>query len=191
MGSLEIRGTTLEYVEHGSGDLVVFVHGSISDLRTWQYQLEVFGTRFRAVAYSRRYHWPNLSIPEGVDYSMAAQVEDLAAVLRTLGPASAHLVGNSYGAFLCLLLTVKEPRLVRTLVLEEPPVLPLFVSVPPKPQQMLKLLLSRPRTALSIMKFGASALGPAQKALQLGDLENAMRRLSHGVLGREVYERLP
>jgi hypothetical protein len=32
---VEVNGIRLPYVEHGSGDSVVFVHGAISDLRTW------------------------------------------------------------------------------------------------------------------------------------------------------------
>ena len=49
-----VNGTTLAYLERGEGDPVVFVHGTISDLRTWQQQLPAIGASYRAVAYSRR-----------------------------------------------------------------------------------------------------------------------------------------
>lgn len=191
MATVQVDGAKLDYVEQGRGEPVVFVHGSISDLRTWQFQLDEFGKIFRAIAYSRRYHWPNEQIPEGMDYSMAQQVNDVQVLLRSLDAGPAHLVGNSYGAFLCLLLAFREPHLVRTLVLAEPPVLPLFVSTPPKPQELMKLLISRPRTAVAIMKFGAMGIGPAQAAFARGDVETGMRLFLSAALGREVYHQLP
>jgi len=191
MASVDTNGTRFEYVEQGKGEPVVFVHGSISDYRTWRFQQEEFSKRFRAIAYSRRYHWPNEQIPEGVDYSMTGQVDDLQALLQALDAVPAHLVGNSYGAFLCLLLAIRQPRLARTLVLAEPPVLPLFVSIPPKPKEILKLLVIRPRTAVAIMKFGATGIGPATAAFRRGDMEAGMRLFGTAVLGREFYRRLP
>lgn len=191
MATVQADGTKLEYVATGTGEPVVFVHGSISDHRTWQSQLEEFGKRFRVIAYSRRFHWPNEAIPEGVDYSMAQQVDDLRALLSSLDAVPAHLVGNSYGAFLCLLLAHREPQMVRSLVLGEPPVLPLFVSHPPKPQEFLKLMIRRPRTGVAILRFGAMGLGPAQTAFKRGDMEAGMRLFLWAVLGREAYRRLP
>ncbi|NIT60692.1 MAG: alpha/beta fold hydrolase, partial [Aliifodinibius sp.] len=75
----------------------------------------------------------------------------------------AHLVGHSYGAFLSLLLAMRQPDYVRTLVLAEPPAITLFVSNNPKPLEILKLLVSRPRTAAAIIKFGAKGVTPAIK----------------------------
>jgi len=41
-------------VERGTGEPVVFVHGSASDYRTWHSQLDELGQRYRTIAYSRR-----------------------------------------------------------------------------------------------------------------------------------------
>jgi pimeloyl-ACP methyl ester carboxylesterase len=190
MTVLDTNGTTLEYVEQGSGEPIVFVHGSASDYRTWTSQLDHFGSQYRAIAYSRRYHWPNEPIREGVDYSMEEHVDDLQAFLRSLGAPAAHLVGHSYGAFVCLLLAIRNPELVRTLVLAEPPVITLFVSNSPKPSEILRLSFSRPRTAAAILKFGATGVGPASTAARRSDMEAAMRIVGNAVMGREFYERL-
>lgn len=190
MASININNTSLQYVEDGSGEPLVLVHGSASDYRTWHCQRDEFGQHFRTIAYSRRYHWPNEPISEGVDYSMTEHVDDLQALIHSLDAAPAHLVGHSYGAFLCLLLAIKEPRLVRTLVLAEPPVITLFVSDPPKPPEILKLLLSRPRTAVSIIKFGAMGINPAAAAVRRNDMEEAMRLFGTAVLGREAFAQL-
>jgi pimeloyl-ACP methyl ester carboxylesterase len=191
MAQVDIEGTRFEYQENGSGEPVVFVHGSASDCRIWRFQRDVFAERFRAITYSRRYHWPNEPIPEGVDYAMAEHVDDLQRLLRALDATPAHLVGHSYGAFLCLLLAIREPDLVRTLVLAEPPVITLFVSNTPKPLELLKLLATRPRTAAAIIKFGATGVAPASKAFRKGDMEAGIRAFGDAVFGSGGYDRLP
>jgi len=186
-----VNGTTLAYREQGEGEPVVFVHGTASDLRAWEQQLPVVGRSHRAIAYSRRFARPNEDIAPEADDQMLPHVEDLAAFLRAIDAAPAHLVGNSWGAFICLLAAVRHPDLVRTLVLEEPPVLSLFVSTPPRPSELLHLFVTRPRTAIAILRFGAGTIGPAQKAFQRGQDEEAMRTFGHGVLGKEPFEQLP
>lgn len=190
MPQLNVNGTAFEYAEVGSGEPLVLIHGSASDHRTWHHQREAFAERFRVLSYSRRYHWPNEPIPDGADYAMEEHVADLRAVLLALDATPAHLVGHSYGAFVCLLLAQREPGLVHTLVLAEPPVITLFVSNTPTPLELLKLLATRPRTAAAIIKLGAMGLGPATAAAERGDMDEAMRLFGTAALGREAYGRL-
>jgi len=192
MTSINVNGDALRYREEGTGEPLVLVHGSASDSRTWQHQLVPLSKHFRTIVYSRRYHWPNQPIPEGVDYAMLQQVDDLKEVLHTLRAMPAHLVGHSYGAFLCLLLTIQEPHLVRRLVLAEPPAITLFVSNNPKPMEILKLMVTRPpRTAAAIIKFGVSGVGPARRAIREGDADTGIRKFGEAVFGRGGYDRLP
>jgi pimeloyl-ACP methyl ester carboxylesterase len=187
-----VNGTTLAYREAGEGEPVVFVHGGESDLRTWEQQLPAVGRSYRAITYSRRFARPNEDIDPGADDPWQAHVEDLAAFLREIGAAPAHLVGNSQGAFISLLAAVRQPDLVRTLVLEEPPVVPLFVkSVPPRPADLLRLLVTRPRALFGLLRFVAGTLVPVKKAFARGDDERAMHLFGRGVLGKAPYERLP
>lgn len=177
----------LERIERGTGYPVVLVHGSASDYRTWERQIDTFGAHFHVVAYSRRFHWPNDTIAEGAEYSMADQIDDLVNVLQTLDAESAHVVGHSYGAYLALIVAIRSPHLVRSLVLAEAPVIPLFTSFPPEPLEILRLLTSRPKTALSIIKFAATGLGPATAAAKRGDMEDAMARFGKAVLGKRAF----
>jgi pimeloyl-ACP methyl ester carboxylesterase len=121
---------------------------------------------------------------------MTQQVEDLTAVLRALDAAPAHLVGHSYGAFLALLLAIKTPTLVRSLVLAEPPVVTLFVSMPPKPTEIARLAVTNPRTAFGIVKFGATGIGPATAAFRRGQSDEGARIFGNAVLGRTTFQRL-
>jgi pimeloyl-ACP methyl ester carboxylesterase len=190
MPTLEINGTTLEYAEYGEGKPLVLVHGSASDYRTWHNQQEEFARRCRVITYSRRYHWPNEQIPENADYSMQDHVDDLEMLIQELGAVPAHLVGHSYGAFLRLLLAIQRPDLVRTLVLAEPPAITLFVGNTPKPLELLKLLVTRPRTAITIVKFGAKGMAPAKATAERGDAKRAMRLLGATILGQQFYSQL-
>jgi pimeloyl-ACP methyl ester carboxylesterase len=169
----------------------VLVHGSASDHRTWERQRDAFAARYRTITYSRRYHWPNDPIPDGTDYTMLQHVEDLGRLVRGLDAAPAHLVGHSYGAFLCLLLALREPDLVRSLVLAEPPAITLFVSGRPKPLELIRVLLTRPRTGAALFKFGAAGVAPAAKAFRRGDTETGLRIFAEAVFGRGGLDRMP
>lgn len=188
---VSVNGASLAYLEKGTGEPVVFVHGGYSDLRTWLLQIPAFAQEYRAITYSRRYARPNEDIPKGHDDQMMPHVDDLTALLKAIDAAPAHLVGNSWGAFICLLTAIKQPTLVRSLTLGEPPVLPLFVSNVPKPQELLRLLLRRPRTAISILNFGMTVIQRTEKAYRRGDFEGGTKAFVQGVLGVDGYNALP
>ena len=186
----------LDAVERGSGPPLVLVHGSGSDLRTWTAQLETLGHHHEVIAYSRRFHWPDDTVPEGDEYAMETHVDDLEAILRHVGdttgdgPDAAHLAGHSYGGFVSLLAALRWPELVRSLILVEPPVITLFVSDPPRPLELLRLLVTRPRAAVELVRFGIDGLGPATAAAKRGDMETAGERFGRAVLGDEAYDAL-
>jgi pimeloyl-ACP methyl ester carboxylesterase len=79
-----VNGTTLAYREEGAGQPVVFVHGTISDMRPWEQQPPLIGASYRAITYSRRYARPNEDIEPGADDQMMPHVDDLAAFLREI-----------------------------------------------------------------------------------------------------------
>jgi pimeloyl-ACP methyl ester carboxylesterase len=187
-----VNRTTLAYREQGEGEPVVFVHGAISDLRTWEQQLPGIGRSYRAIAYSRRFARPNEDIDPGADYPMLPHVEDLAAFLWEIDAAPAHLIGNSWGAAICLHTAARYPDVVRTLVLEEPPLPQLFrLSMPIRTAEVLRFFWTQPRTAIGILKILATTFAPVRKAFQRGEDEKALRIFARGVLGKEPFERVP
>lgn len=184
MPTATVNDVSLEYEESGVGESVVLVHGGVSDHRIWQVQRLALGQNYRAIAYSCRYHWPNKPAPPNAEQSVAVHVQDLDALIRTLAAGPVHLVGNSFGGLLCLLVTIRAPQLVRSLVLLEPFVLPFFVSLPPRPLEVLKLAMRHPRMAAVVVQFGARGLGPAQAAFEAGDLEHGLQLFIGAVLGQ-------
>lgn len=117
MRHIQVNGVELEYVDEGTGAPVVFSHGGGSDLRYWAPQREAFAARYRFVAYSHRFHgsgaWPATG-----DYSAAAHVADLVAILGRLEAGPVHLVG--FSTAIALRATLHAPGLVRSLTIIEP-----------------------------------------------------------------------
>jgi pimeloyl-ACP methyl ester carboxylesterase len=186
-----VDGAVLAYREQGEGEPVVFVHGSADDLRSWDQQLPAIGASYRAIAYSRRYARPNADIEPDADNQTLPHVDDLVTFLQVLDATPAHLVGHSWGGLICLLAAIRHAQVVRSLVLQEPPVLSLFMSTRPRPMELLRLLALRPRTAITILSFGAKTALPAEKAFRRGDDEAAMQAYAIGLLGKDTWERLP
>ena len=119
---VSVNGVSFAYLDEGSGPPIVLVHGSVSDYREWSKQTAAFAKHYRVIAYSRRYHWPNLVAGKDADASVERQTDDLAAIIRALGIAPAHIVGHSLGGAVALNLALRYPELVNTLVLAEPAV---------------------------------------------------------------------
>ncbi|WP_336855468.1 alpha/beta hydrolase [Sinomonas albida] len=186
-----VHGSELAYRERGTGTPVVFVHGGISDLTVWDPTIDVIGEHFRAIAYSRRYAWPNVDIDEGAKDYMQPHVEDLHRLLLALDAAPAHLVGNSWGAFICLRLAIQHPEAVRSLVLQEPPLIPLITGAPPSPAHILGSLVRHPSTTLATMKFAATGLGPMQKLVKAGKIRPSIDTFARAVLGAAEYAAAP
>lgn len=168
VGTVEANGTTLHYFECGEGEPVVFVHGSTGDFGWAIPSAREFASDYRAIAYSRRYHAPNAPPGPGDEYALALHVADLAALIRELGLGPAHLVGHSYGGYVALGLALEHPDLVRSLVLGEPPVLPLL-----------------PRTdvgAALLESFYANTRDPARDTLAAGHFEEGLRIFTDAVV---------
>ena len=77
---VEINGVRLQYVEQGSGEPMVFVHGAPSDLRTWEPVREGIANKYRFIAYTQRYFgtepWPD----DGKNFSIPTLADDLAGL---------------------------------------------------------------------------------------------------------------
>ena len=121
-------GITLHYVDEGKGTPVIFVHGSLSNAGYWTDQVGRFAEHYRAIAYSRRYNYPNNN-PARAEYSAVTDADDLRAFIHALHLGKVVVIGHSYGAFTALFLAAKHPELIRALVLCEPPAISLLEHV--------------------------------------------------------------
>lgn len=100
---------------HGSGPLVVFLHGIGGNRDHWRHQLPVFATRFKAAA------WDARGYGDSDDYAGALRFDDFTAdLLRVLDhfkAQKAHLVGLSMGGRIARNFALRHPERVARLVL--------------------------------------------------------------------------
>ena len=124
---------------------------------------------------------------------MGPRVDDLVALLRGIGAAPAPLIGNSWGAFICLLTAIQHPDVVRSLVLEEPPLLPLVLGpgTHPHPAVLGRSLARHPRATLAVLLFGTRTFAPMAVAYRRGDTELAWQLFARGMLGADAFAGLP
>src|SRR5207302_9857349 len=104
-----VNGIDLAYVEDGIGTTILMVHGAVGDWRTWEAERPYLATKYHYIAYSRRYHYPNIWVDGGQNCSVMQHVEDLAALIRGLNAGPVHLAGGSYGGQVAGRLTLKYP----------------------------------------------------------------------------------
>jgi pimeloyl-ACP methyl ester carboxylesterase len=152
-----VNGINLAFVEEGTGETVVFVHGANGDWRTWDSLRSYIAEKYQYVALSRRYHQPNPWPGDGSDYSLLMHVEDLAAFIRALGVGPAHLVGGSYGGWVAVLVALQYPDLVKSLVLSEPGL----------------INAETPEAKAVIAEWDETLMPPVRQALQEGDTDRA------------------
>jgi non-heme chloroperoxidase len=178
--ALNANGTRLTYRLMGDSGAtpVVLVHGTLGDYRSWSGQELLFAQSHRVLVYSRRFHPPNPQIPDSsLVYSPKLHAEDLAALLLTLELAPAHIVGSSYGAYTALALALEHPELVRSVVLAEPPILP--------------LLTGSEQGDAERRAFYTYTLDPSRRAFARGDSIAGVRAYFDGTTGRGRFDRLP
>lgn len=111
-----VNGIRLRYEVWGVGERpLVLLHGLGSSADDWIMQLGAFAPHYRCVAVDLRGH--GLSDRPAGAYSMAVFAADVAALLQSLGPAPAHVLGLSLGGMVAQQMAIAQPALVRSLVL--------------------------------------------------------------------------
>jgi pimeloyl-ACP methyl ester carboxylesterase len=123
---VEVNGIRLSYVEQGSGEPIVFVHGAFSDLRVWEPMRKEIAKRYRFIAYTQRYFGAGPCPDDGRNFSVATDADDLVKFITALNVGPVHLVSRSRGGPIATAAALKNPSLVRNLTLHEPAFSPCF-----------------------------------------------------------------
>lgn len=115
MPQIDVDGVKLYYEEAGEGTPIVFVHEFAGDHRSWEPQLRYFARRYRCVAYNARGYPPSDVPDDPARYSQDIATDDIAAVMRGLGIAKAHIVGCSMGGFATVHFGMRYPQMALSL----------------------------------------------------------------------------
>ncbi len=193
MPTVTVNGVDLAYVEQGRGEPVLLVHGGSADYRTWEAQMDAFAASHRTVALSCRGYWPNAALQPDDPITLNTHVDDIARFIQALDAGPVHLVGHSSpGGFGSLLLAERHPELLRSLVLLEPPAFPLLgVNVPPRPAQVIKLLMRHPGAGIGFLVFGARGIRPAMRAFDRGNDERGLRIFMAANTSEDTVDAIP
>ncbi len=113
-------GFDLAYMDHGTGDPVLLIHGFASNARVnweapgWISTLNEAG--YRTIAIDNRGHGHSAKSHDPKDYHPTAMAGDALALLDHLGLESAHVMGYSMGARISAFAALQAPYRVRSLV---------------------------------------------------------------------------
>jgi pimeloyl-ACP methyl ester carboxylesterase len=92
------NGARIHYRDEGNteGSVIVLIHGSNASLHAWEPWIEEIGGDYRVVTLDLPGHGLTGGVPDN-DYSSAAQLNTVAAVVAHLGIDQFVLGGNSMG----------------------------------------------------------------------------------------------
>ena len=171
---IDLDGVEIHYIEKGTGEPLVLLHGGLYDLRSWEPQFAEFAKKYRVISYSRRYSYPNKNSLTDKYRPAVTDAKDLKALIDKLGLKKVHLVGLSYGALTGLVFAIRNPKMVASMVLAEPPA-----------HQLVRELPGGERMYHEFIK----ELEPMKEAFRAGDDRRAIVNFSRN-MGRD-FDKLP
>jgi len=115
----DANGIKTNYLEAGTGDPVVLIHGSgpgVTSYANWRLVLPALAENFRVLApdmvgfgFSER--------PANIQYGVQTWADQVVGLMDTLELPRAHMVGNSFGGAIALRIATQHPDRVGKLVL--------------------------------------------------------------------------
>ena len=115
---LDVNGVRLHYVERGSGEPLVLLHGNGSMIQDFESSglIDLAAKDYRVIIFDRP-GFGHSDRPRNVVWTPDAQAELIKEALERLDARNAIVLGHSWGASVAVTLALKYPDLVRGLVL--------------------------------------------------------------------------
>jgi pimeloyl-ACP methyl ester carboxylesterase len=115
---LEVNGVRLHYVERGSGEPLLLLHGNGSMIEDFESSglIDLAASTYRVIVFDRP-GFGHSDRPRNVVWTPDAQAELVKRALDQLGVSHAIVLGHSWGASVAVALALKFPDLVKGLVL--------------------------------------------------------------------------
>jgi pimeloyl-ACP methyl ester carboxylesterase len=114
---VDVDGVRLHYVERGSGEPLVLLHGNGSMIQDFESSglLDMAAAKYRVIAFDRP-GYGHTTRPRDRVWSAEAQADLINEALRELGASPAVVLGHSWGASVAIALALRHPASVRALV---------------------------------------------------------------------------
>ena len=113
---LDVDGSVVAYLDGGSGEPVVMLHGFGGDKENFIPFASALN-RNRRIVIPDLYDFGESSLPTSAKHDLASETRRILALLDTLNIDRAHFVGNSMGGQLAIYISAHFPDRVRSLCL--------------------------------------------------------------------------
>lgn len=118
--TVNVAGVNTNYIEAGSGDPLILIHGSgpgVTAFANWRGVIPDFAERFKCYA-PDTLGFGYTDFPDDISgFNMDRWVAHLVGFMDALGIAKAHVIGNSYGGALALAVATRHPERIGGIVL--------------------------------------------------------------------------
>ena len=105
----------LHYIDVGSGEPVLFIHGLAGDHTAWMPYIEKFKKDYRVIAFDNLGAGRSFPAPKGL--SMANLAESTLELLDKLNIDACHVVGRSMGGAVVQEMVRMQPKRVKSMIL--------------------------------------------------------------------------
>jgi len=113
--AIEVHGRPMNFVEAGSGPVLLLIHGMAGTCANWESVIEPLAIDRTVIAPDFPGH--GASAPGGGDYSLGGLASSLRDLMLALGHERATLVGHSLGGGVAMQFTYQFPEMVERLAL--------------------------------------------------------------------------
>ncbi len=110
--------TSLYSKSVGSGEVILMIHGIMSDHENFNRIQEILGKEFETIIYNRRGYGIEYD-SQYQDYSVGKQAEDAVAVLKQYTDNPVYIIGDSIGGNIAIQIAILFPKLVKGIFLVE------------------------------------------------------------------------
>ena len=117
--TIDAGGIETSYLETGSGETVLMLHGSgpgVSALANWQHNIPTLAQRFHVLA-PDIVGFGSTERPEDIVYSLRTWTDHVWAFMDARGMEKARLIGNSLGGRIALQMATDQPDRIAKMVL--------------------------------------------------------------------------
>ena len=177
---LQMDGFDLEYLDIGTGPVILFLHGALTDMHNWDKLIPFLQQNYRCIAPTLPLGGHRHAICGAADLSVKGVARIIEAFIKALKLAPVHVVANDTGGVYAQMLAAEFDSSVRSLVLTNCDALDVF---PPKPFATLPKAVNIPgyvRGMAMLFRFStfvksSIAMGLLSHSLSANELKRPLR----------------
>lgn len=118
-GFVNVLDARVHYLHSGTGRPILLIHGLVGSCSNWRRNIDALAQEYSVYAIDMLNMGKSQRIA-GLDVSLEATADRVAAIMTVLGLTQADIAGHSHGGAIALMLAARHPKRVRSLLLFAP-----------------------------------------------------------------------